>query len=690
VLAIITHQNAPRLHRVSMDHQEGKPGQTYLPLQDDQIHYAGQYVGMVVADSFTAARDAAMAVKISYEQQTPILRIEDALSDAFAPARMGRNQPTTYQRGDPYAALAQSAVQVDQTYTTPIQNHNPMELSATLASWNGDKLTLFNATQFVYGSRSVVSTWLGVAEEDVRVIDPYVGGGFGCKGSSWPHEVMAAMAARMVGRPVKLVLSRRQMFTCIGYRSRTIQHISLGAARDGRLDAIVHECTSQAPAWKDQWPEPATLPTRMLYACPHVRTSQKLVAVNANTPTQMRAPGLATGTFALEVAMDELAVAAGIDPIDLRLRNFADKDPQSDLPWSSKALRECYEQGAQRFGWSRRNPKAGSMREGGMLVGYGMATATYPTNQEESTAQAEIRADGSAVVSTAAHDLGTGAYTILAQIASDALGIAVSQIQVKLGDSRLPMSPGAGGSQTSASAGSAVSAACRKAQSALRERAIADPQSPFFQKQAKTIRVSQGKIELIDDSSITETIADLLGRNGGRAIAATATVGPPKKPTDPDLQSADPENIERFSKHAWGAQFAEVRIDPDLRELRVTRMLGAFAAGRILNPKTAHSQIMGAMVWGIGMALLERTVYDPSRGRVVTDSLADYLVPVNADIPSIECFFVDEPDRMVNPLGVKGIGELGITGAAAAIANAVYHATAIRVRDLPITLDMLL
>jgi xanthine dehydrogenase YagR molybdenum-binding subunit len=690
VLAIITHENAPPLHRVSMDHQEGKPGQTYLPLQDDQIHYAGQYLGMVVANSFTAARDAAMLINISYEPQPPTLRIEDAIDQAFAPTKMGRSEKPVYQRGNPDAALSAAPIQLTQTYTTPIENHNPMELSATLASWNGDKLTLYNATQFVYGSRSIVSTWLGISQDDVRVIDPFVGGGFGCKGSAWPHEVMAAIAAKMVGRPVKLVLSRRQMFTCVGYRSRTIQRISLAAEKDGRLTAIIHDCTSQAPPWKDQWAEPATTPTRMLYACPNLRTSQKLVPVNANTPTQMRAPGLATGTFALEVAMDELAAAAGIDPVELRLINYAEKDPGTGLPWSSKALRECYEQGAARFGWRERNPKIASMRDGERLVGYGMATATYPTNQQEATAKAEIRSDGAATISTAAHDLGTGAYTILSQVASDALGIPVEQIQVKLGDSRLPNAPGAGGSQTSASAGSAVLAACRKAQAALKERAIADSQSPFFQKQSKSIRVSMGKIEMADDASISETISALLQRNGGRPVSATATVGPPSKPGDSDQPPTDPENIERYSKHAWGAQFAEVQIDPTLRELRVTRLLGAFAAGKILNPKTARSQIIGAMVWGLGMGLLEQTVYDPQRGQVVTDSLADYMVPVNADIHSIDCFFVEEIDTMVNPLGVKGIGEIGITGVAAAISNAVFHATGRRIRDLPITLDKIL
>jgi xanthine dehydrogenase YagR molybdenum-binding subunit len=564
-----------------------------------------------------------------------------------------------------------------------------MELSATTARWDGDKLTLYNATQFVYGSRSVVATWLGIPDENVHVIDPYVGGGFGCKGSSWPHEVLAAIAAKMVRRPVKLMLSRRQMFGGVGYRSRTIQRVALGADRDGKLGAIIHECISQTSPWKDEFVETATKLTRMLYACPNVRTNQKLVPVNANTATQMRAPGHATGTFALEVAMDELAIASGVDPIELRLRNYAEKDQEQNLPFSSKALKECYRQGADRFGWNNRNPKPGSMRVGGMLVGYGMATATYPTNQQESTAKIEIKPDGSAVVKTAAHDLGTGAYTILAQIAAATLGISIDRIEVKLGDSDLPMAPVAGGSQTSASVGSAVKVTSEKALASLKERAAADSDSPLFQTKPKELTVASGRIFVSKDPSKGELISDLLQRNGGRPIAVQGSASPPSKPGNEEEPIEDPENIERYSKQAWGAQFVEIRIDPDLRQLRVARAVGAFAAGKILNAKTAHSQIMGGIVWGVSMALLEQTIHDPVRGRVVNDNLADYLVPVNPDIAAIDCFFVEEKDKVVNPLGAKGIGELGITGVAAAISNAVYHATGTRFRDLPITLDKL-
>jgi xanthine dehydrogenase YagR molybdenum-binding subunit len=690
VIAILTCQNAPKLFRVSMNHDPGKPGQTYLPLQDDQVHYAGQYVGLVIAQTFAQARDAAAMVKVEYEAQKPLIAMEDAMNEQFVPSKMGRGDKPMYKRGDPDAAMNSAAVKIDQTYITPQENHNPMELSGTIAKWDGDKLTLYNATQFVYGSRSIVSTWLGIPETNVHVIDPFVGGGFGCKGSTWPHEVLAAVAAKHVKRPVKFVLTRQQMFTCVGYRPRTIQRVALGADEQGKLQAIVHECTSPTSPWKDEWVETATKQTRMLYSCANVRTSQKLVAVNNNTPVQMRAPGHATGTFALEVALDELAYAAKVDPIELRLRNYAERDEEEEMPWSSKALRECYKQGAERIGWSKRNPQVGSMRNGNLLIGYGMATALYPTNQQEASVKIEIKADGSATVSTAAHDLGTGAYTVLTQAAAETLGIPVERITTKLGDSDLPMSPVAGGSQTTASSGSAVKMAALKAVASLKERAGADPKSPLFKKQAKEIDVGDGRIFVKGDPSKGETIAELLQRNGGRPIEGKADVTPPSRPGDANQSAGGSTNKEKFSKNAWGAQFVEVHIDPQLGKIRVPRLVGAFAAGKILNAKTAHSQIMGGIVWGLSMGLFEHTVHDPVRAKVVNDNLADYLVPVNPDVQTIDCFFVDEPDKEVNPIGAKGIGEIGITGVAAAISNAVYHATGKRIRELPITLEKLM
>lgn len=688
VRTVLTHENAGKLYRVSMNHNPGRPGQTFLPVQGPDIYYAGQYVAVVVAETIAQAAYAARLVKVSYETQKPVVYLEQALEQAYEPEKMGRGAAPSSDRGDAETALAAAAVKVDRNYSTPIENHNPMELSATIAVWEGDRLTLYDATQWVYGVRSVVSTWLGIDAEKVRVIDPYVGGGFGCKGSMWPHEVLAALAAKQAGSPVKFVLTRSQMFSCIGYRPKTLQRVALGADAGGKLVSTVHECTSQTSPWRDEWVETSTKQSRMLYSCPNVKTVQKLAPVNANTPTQMRAPGEATGTFALESAMDELAVELKIDPIELRLRNYAQRDEDEDKPFSSKALKECYQQGAERFGWAKRNPQPRTMKEGDELIGWGMATATYPTNRQESSAKVRLLADGRAIVSTAAHDLGTGTYTTMTQIAAETLGLPLENVKVELADTALPQAAVAGGSQTSASVGPPVKGACMKAIAALKERASADPASPLSNKQAKEIDVGEGRIFLKANPATGETIADLLRRNGGRPIEAMSDQAPPGAATSEDAGAAKPKA--EYSMHAWGAQFAEVRINARLGEIRVTRVVGAFAAGRILNPKTARSQIMGGIVWGISAALLEHTVYDPNRAKVVNDNLADYLVPVNPDIPPIDCFFVEEEDPHVNPLGVKGIGEIGITGIEAAVANAVFHATGKRLRDLPITLDQVL
>lgn len=689
VIGVLTHENAPTLYRVSMNHNPGRPGQTFLPLQSNEVRYAGQYVAVVIAETVTQALHAAGLVKPQYQEQKPIISMEEALASAFEPKKMGRGDKPNSERGDPDKAFAKAPVKIDQTYTTAIQNHNPMELSGTIASWDGDRLTLYDATQWVYGVRAVISTWLGLPAEQVRVIDPFVGGGFGCKGSIWPHEVLAALAARQVGRPVKLSLTRAQMFTGVGYRPKTIQRLALGADSRGKLISTIHECHSQTSIWKDEWVETATKQTRMLYACPNLRTVQKIVPVNANTPTQMRAPGHATGTFALEVAMDELAVALDLDPLELRLRNYAERDEEKNEDFSSKALRECYAQGAERFGWAKRNAKVGSMRDGDILIGWGMGTATYPTNRQESAAKVRLLADGRAIVSTASHDLGTGTYTTMTQIAAETLGLAPGNVKVELGDTSLPEAAVAGGSQTSASVGPAVKEACEKVLSAVKERAAADPKSPLFEKEPSTIETAEGRLFLKDNPATGETIAALLQRNGGRPLEARSDSAPPGG-TRPHEDAGAGEQQQQFSKHAWGAQFAEVRVNPTLGEIRVSRFVGAFAAGRILNAKTARSQLMGGIVWGISMALLEHTVYDPNRGKVVNANLADYLLPVNPDIPPIDCLFVEEKDDKVNPLGVKGIGELGVTGAAAAVANAVYHATGKRFRDLPMTLERVL
>jgi xanthine dehydrogenase YagR molybdenum-binding subunit len=670
VLSVITRQNAPLVQYVDRHPKpplEGQPGQTLPLLQDDVVHYAGQFLGMVVAETLEQATYAASLVKISYDEEKPVLDVSRPIQLVGTPGK---------SRGDAQGAFSSAAVKIYQTYTTPIENHNPMEMHATIAAWTGDRLTLYDATQHVRGSRRVTASALDLAIEDVRVIDPFVGGGFGCKGSVWPNTYLAAIAARHVGRPVKLMLTRKQMFTQAGYRPATCQTITLGADSQGKVQSITHDSVALTSDF-DEWIEGSTRPSTFVYSCSNVRTSQKLARVSLNTPTQMRAPGLATGTYALECAMDELAAAMEVDPIDLRLRNYSEMDEDLKKPYSSKSLRDCYRAGADQFGWSKRNASPRSNQIGDELIGVGMATAVYPANQSPSAAAVRFFPGGSALVTVAAHDMGTGTYTIMAQIAAEILGLRADKVRVELGDTILPSSGGAGGSRTAVSAGSAVRAAAARLVRNIAHFAADDPKSPLFGKDAMSLTAADGKLILEYDPSIGEPLTAVFSRNGNRTISGEA-------------ETSASDESQKYSGYSWGAQFAEVHVNPRFGTVRVSRWVGAFAAGRILNAKTAHSQLQGAIVMGIGMALFEQTHHDHRHGQPVNASLADYLVPVNADIPKIECFFVPERDDVINPLGAKGVGELGITGAAAAIANAVYNATGRRIRDLPITPEKLM
>jgi xanthine dehydrogenase YagR molybdenum-binding subunit len=507
------------------------------------------------------------------------------------------------------------------------------------------------------------------------VIAKFIGGGFGSKGSAWPHTILAAMAAKMIGRAVKIAVWRPQMWGSVGYRSPTIQRVALGANADGRLLSTIHEVHSQT-SQLDEFVESSGVISTMLYASPALLVTHRLTKLNVGTPTFMRAPGESSGSFALESAMDELAYAVKTDPVELRLRNYAETDPATNLPYSSKGLRECYVRGAQAFGWSGRTPAPRSMRDGRLLAGIGMASATYPTNRSAASALARVDAQGNAVVQTGGVDIGTGSYTAFSQVAADALGIPVERVTFGLGDTRMPPAPNAGGSQLTASAGSAVKLAALDARNKVIRLAIADPQSALAGAAPDAIDAKDGRLFLKTSPDRGETYAAIIARSGatieGRADA---------KPGDEKQQ---------YAMHAFGAQFAEVRVDPDLGTVRVVRQLGAFAAGRILNAKLARSQYIGGMTMGLGMALLEETRRDERTGRVMNANLAEYLVPVHADVPASDAILVEEVDPHVNEIGVKGIGEIGIVGAAAAIANAVYHATGTRVRDLPITPEKLL
>ncbi|BDE05336.1 dehydrogenase [Vulcanimicrobium alpinum] len=673
VVEILTFRNAPRVRELRFDWTTPMP-ESLAPLQDDVIRYDGQHVAAVVARTFEAAREAAALLQIRYDAEAAHLDIAHPAETRLPDDWFGDNPQS--RRGDPEAAFAAAPVQIDATYTTPVEHHNPLEPSATVAQWNGDDLVVHDATQWVIGARNCLAAAFGIAPERVRVLSPYVGGGFGCKGWFWAHTLIAAMAAKHVGRPVKLALTREQMFTSAGHRSETVQRLRVGAARDGRLAAIRHDVrttTSRVAPWV----ETAGAPTKFLFACDNVGVHHEVALLDVTSPTAMRAPGEAPGTYALGSALDELAYACGLDPLELLRRNHADTDADEGLPYSSKHLLACYARGAEHFGWERRAPQPRAMRDGRDLVGYGVATAVYPALRSSAQARVTVGADGTIEVATAAHDLGTGLYTIVAQVAADAFGVAPHDVRVSIGDSSLPPAPVAGGSMTTATVTPAVADAARRAIAELVALASRDPGSPLFGLGTDAIVARDGALVVRGDPSRAAALADVLKGSG---VASVAAVG----------EAAPGDESRGLAMYSFGAQFVEVRVDPDFGTVRVSRALGAFDCGRIINAKTARSQMIGGIVWGIGMALLEESVRDARTGAFVTNNLADYHVPVNADIPPIDVLFVEEPDYALNPLGARGIGEIGITGVAAAIANAVYHATGIRVRDLPIVPEKLL
>ncbi len=674
VLLVMTHENAPGL---ACEHgkQASSVGRVLSLLQDDAVHYNNEPVAVVVAETFEQARDAASRLRIEYECAAALLDFDEAKQSTHAPDKVLSQEPDT-RRGDLQGGLLSSSARVDEVYHTPCEHHNPIEPHATIAAWEGGHLTLYDSTQYIKGVQRIVAATFGMPPGQVTVLCPFVGGAFGCKGSIWSHVVLAAMAAREAGRPVKLVLDRTQMFGPVGARPVTEQRMRLGALSDGRLMASSHDVVAHTSVIED-WIEPSAILTRMLYASPNQETSHRLARMNLGTPTFMRAPGEASGSFALESSMDELAVTLGIDPLELRLRNHTDRDPGKDLPFSSKSLRQCYQEGAERFGWNRRNPQPRSMREGGKLVGWGMATATYPTNRSKAEASIGMAPEGSVIARSGSQDLGTGTYTVMTQVAADAVGVPVDRVRFELGDSRLPEAPISGGSTTVASLAPAVQAAGRALRLKLAGIAAADERSPLHGALPDELGAQDGELYLLRDPSRRESMAEIVARHGTGAVEADAKASPG-------------DEKKKFSMHAFGAVFVEVHVDEDLGEIRVQRVVGVYGVGRLMNEKTGKSQLMGGIVGGIGMALMEETVFDRRDGRAVNGNLAEYHVPTNADIGSIEVHVVDEDDPHVNPLGAKGVGEIGITGVAAAVANAVYHATGKRVRDLPITLDKLL
>lgn len=656
VLAVLTHKNAPKLPaQPTVQSRVSVTDRALQLLQDDRVRYWNQPVGVVVADTLERAQHAAQLLRAGIRYEREACRVDPASAprwDDTPPSgkpKAGPEQrtPPDYNRGDVAAGLAAAAVRIAETYTTPFQHHNPLEMHATTAVWQGpDHLTIYDSTQGIFECRRKVAASLGLPKENVRVLSHFVGGGFGSKGSVWSHVVLAALAAQRAGRPVRLMVSRPQMFGPVGGRPATEQRVALGASKDGTLTAIRHESRSPTSRF-DEFVEHTTQPTRTLYACPNVSTSERLIRLDIGTPQFQRAPGESTGSFAVESAMDELSYALGMDPIELRLKNHADRDPESGKPWSSKSLRACYEQAAARFGWSQRKPQPRSMRDGAILIGWGMATSTYPAHVWPAAADVTVLPDGTARVRAGSQDIGTGTYTVMTQLAAETLGLPIDKVRFELGDTELPQAGTSGGSTTAASVGSAVRRACIEARQKLDALTGAGSLAERF---------AQHKLDKLQ-------------------VSYKAMPG---------------KEHEHYAGRSFGAQLVEVRVDPELGQIRVSRMVGAFACGRILNEKTARSQYIGGMVWGLGMGLFEHSLYDDKLGRVVNNDLSEYVIPVSLDVPSIDVVFIDEQDPYINEIGVKGIGEIGITGTAAAIANAVYHATGKRIRSLPITLDKLL
>ena len=676
VIKVITPANALRLPKQpsSPGGKSARPQERVLQvLQDPKVLYQNQPIGVVVADTLERATYAASLVHFQYDEKTPRTDMDKQKDNAYKPAKANQD-PTDSKRGDLSAGMKQATAKVTETYVTPVENHNPMEPHATLSIWDGDHLTVYDATQGIFGDRKVLAETFQIPQENVRVVSHFLGGGFGCKGSTWSQVVISALAAKQVGRPVKLVLERSQMFGMVGYRPRTEQHLQLGAVSDGTLTATSHNVHTQTSTF-DEFVEPSAAVTRILYAVPNEETSHRVIRLNYGTPTYMRAPGEATGTFALESAMDELAYTLNMDPVALRLKNYAEKDPDSGKPWSSKSLRACYQTASENFGWDKRTAAPGSMKTAdGTLIGWGMATATYPTRRSPSSAMARLLPDGTAYVQAGTQDLGTGTYTVMTQTAADALGLPPEKVLFELGDTRMPQTPVSGGSQTAASTGSAVHEAAGAAKAKAIALAVADPASPLFGLKPEDVSVTNGQMFSAADVTKGETYAALIARQKLPSI-------------DAETQAKPGDEKDEYAMNSFGAVFAEVHVDPDFGEVRVQRIVGAYGVGNILNAKTARSQLLGGVVFGIGMALSEETVPDLRTGRIMNADLGEYLVPVNADVPEIDVTFVPETDYHINPLGVKGIGEIGITGVVAAIANAVYHATGRRVRELPVTLD---
>jgi xanthine dehydrogenase YagR molybdenum-binding subunit len=644
VLAVITHKNAPKLNV-----KGGLRGGALL--QSPEIEFNGQHIGLVVAETFEQARFASRLIKVSYEKSQAKVDFKKHEKEASVPKEKDKADAV---RGNVETAFNNAEYKLEAIYETPIEHHQPMEPHSTIAFWEGEKVTLYNGSQIINGAQSAAASTLNIKPEMVRIVSPHIGGGFGSKGGQWANLVLAAVAAKMVNRPVKLALMRQQMFNSVGLRQRNHQKIRLAATKDGKLTALEHETTTHC-AINNEFVEPCGDCSKVMYDVPNSTISYRVVPLNIIIPTYTRGPGKSTGSYALESAIDEMAYQLKMDPIEFRIKNEPAKDPSNGKPWSSRTTVQCLQEGAKAFGWEKRKIEPRQNEQGDYLIGFGVAAGTYPAHQRDSSAIIKLTRTGNEVkasIELAASDLGTGTHTIIAQTAADALGLPINKITVKIGDSTLPPAAGSVGSVGAASFSNAVNDACIKITSEL------------MAKSAKQFFVAPTATELM----ISENLDEFQTRADAKS----------------------PQDAENYSSHSFNANFAEVWVSKSTGMVKVPRFLAVTGAGKILNPKTARSQIIGGCVWGIGMALTEESILDPRWGNFVTRSLADYHVPSNLDIGRIDTIFINEEDTKVNKLGVKGIGEVGIVGVAGAVANAVFNATGKRVRDLPITPDKLL
>jgi xanthine dehydrogenase YagR molybdenum-binding subunit len=675
VIRVMTPANRPALAQ-DPDAKAGPFDFRLDVLQNDRVRYAGQPIGVVIAETLEAATEGAALLAPRYEAE-PVRAGLDG-NETFVPPAVGLGMPPEVRHGDAEAGLATAAQRIEATYETPAQYHNAMEPHAIVAAWDGDRLSIETPSQGLAWAQARIAGLLGIRPEDIHIRSPFLGGGFGSKGLISGPQILGILAARLAGRPVKLVLRREHMYGPVGHRAPTRQTLRLGTGEQGALTAISHHVRTASSSFDDFF-EPSGQVTHTLYASPATATTSDVVRLDTGTPTFMRAPGEASGSIALESAIDEMAYACGMDPLAFRLANYAEVEPVSGKPFSSKALRECYAQGAERFGWSGRPLAPRQMRdENGLLVGWGVGTATFPAIMFQGQARAVLRRDGTGLVELGAHDMGQGAWTALAQIAADSLGLDLDQLAFRSGSSDLPDAGIAGGSAHTATAGMAIHGAGADVIAKLADLAMTDERSPLFGAGNAGVAARGGRLVRRDDEGRGESYADILARAGLAEIEGHGT------------GAADAAAQQAYAMHAHGAVFAEVKVDPDLGQVRTTRLVGAFAAGTIINPRLVRSQYYGGMIWGVSFALHEQAVVDPRSGRVMNANLAEYHVPVNADVPSLEAILVEEADPYVNALGIKGVGEIGITGTAGAVANAVWHATGIRVRRFPITLEQLI